>query len=326
MADRVSRRHFIGGAVVSAVAAERAVAAGGHKLPTRVLGKTGVEVTMLAQGCGSRLLMYETAERAAEAIHLALDLGIRYFDTAQAYGNGKSETWVGKALKGRRDEVFLATKITKRGYDEAMRETERSLKRLQTDHLDLIHAHNLAYMDDLEALEKGALKALYRLRDEKVCRFIGVTSHTDPDTLATALDRNDFDCTQMALNAALQGRSQQGKNLPPDPANSFERKALPVAKRKNLGVLAMKVTAQEGLLGDGAGKAGIEPLLQYTLSLPVAAAVVGMPKLEYLRRNTGLARAFQPMPEREMDDFSRRMSSANKLALDYHFCHNHCDV
>ena len=116
------------------------------------------------------------------------------------------------------------------------------------------------------------------------------------NTLATALERHDFDCTQMALNAALQGRSTKGKNLSPVASNSFERIALPVAKRKNLGVLAMKVTAQEGLLGSGSGKAGIEPLLQYTLSLPVAAAVVGMPTLEYVRQNAELAHRFDPMP------------------------------
>ena len=282
-------------------------------------------MTILAQGCGSRLLKYGDEDRAAEAIHLALDLGVRYFDSAQNYGKGKSETWVGKALKGRRDEVFLATKIKTRDFDEALRETERSLERLQTDRIDLIHIHSLWYPPDLAAVEKGTLKALYRLRDEKVARFIGVTSHVDPKTLTTALERHDFYCTQMALNAALQGRSTKGKNLSPVPSNSFERIALPVAQRKNLGVLGMKVTAQEGLMGTGSGKAGVEPLLRYTLSLPVAAAVVGMPKLEHVRHNAELARHFEPMPSSEMDEFSREISDANKLALDRHFC-RHEDV
>ncbi len=324
MTDQLSRRRFLGTTVASAVATSTATA-GDKTLPTRLLGRTGVRVTILAQGCGSRLLMYGDEDRAAEAIHLALDLGVRYFDSAQAYGNGKSETWVGKALKGRRDEVFLASKIKTRDFDEAMRETERSLERLQTDRIDLLHVHSLWYPPDLAAVEKGTLKALYRLRDEKVARFIGVTSHVDPNTLATALERHDFDCTQMALNAALQGRSTKGKNLSPVASNSFERIALPVAKRKNLGVLAMKVTAQEGLLGSGSGKAGIEPLLQYTLSLPVAAAVVGMPTLEYVRQNAELAHRFDPMPASEMEQFSREMSDANKLALDDHFC-RHEDV
>jgi hypothetical protein len=321
MQDKLSRRHFIGGAVASTVAANAATAV----LPTRVLGKTGVEVTILAQGCGSRLLMYEQEEKGIEAIHLSLEHGVRYFDTAQAYGNGKSETWVGKALKGRRNEVFLATKIRKRDHDEALREMDRSLERLQTDHVDLLHCHNLWYEDDLAAVEKGILKVLYRMRDEKIARFIGVTSHVDPKTLATALERHDFDCTQMALNAALQGRSTAGKNLPPVPANSFERIALPVARKKNLGILAMKVAAQDGLLGAGHGKSTIDPLLQYTLSLPVAAAVVGMPKLDFIRHNTDLARNFTAMPKTDMDSFSREMSEANKTAIDSHFC-DHEDV
>lgn len=294
-------------------------------LATRTLGKTGVEVTILAQGCSSRLLMYEEEEKGIEAIHLALDRGVRYFDTAQAYGEGKSETWVGKALKGRRDEVFLATKIRTRDHDEELRETERSLERLQTDHVDLLHCHNLWYEDDLAAVEKDILKVLYRMRDQKIARFIGVTSHVDPKTLATALQRHDFDCTQMALNAVLQGRSTEGKNLPPVPANSFERVALPVARKKNLGVLAMKVAAQGALVGDESGKASIDPLLRYTLSLPVAAAVVGMPELDFVRQNTDLARGFSPMPRNEMDDFSGEMSEANKVALDAHFC-DHEDV
>lgn len=321
MADKLSRRNFIGGAVASSVAAQAATGT----LPTRTLGKTGVEVTILAQGCGSRLLMYEEEEKGIEAIHLALERGVRYFDTAQAYGSGKSETWVGKALKGRRDEVFLATKIRTRNHDEALREMERSLERLQTDHVDLLHCHNLWYEDDLEAVEKGILKVLYRMRDQKIARFIGVTSHVDPKTLAKALERHDFDCTQMALNAALQGRSTAGVNLPPVPANSFERVALPVARKKNLGILAMKVAAQGALVGSESGKAEIDPLLRYTLSLPVAAAVVGMPSLDFVRENTDLARDFLPMPRDEMDEFSREMSEANKVALDAHFC-DHEDV
>ena len=129
----------------------------------------------------------------------------------------------------------------------------------------------------------------------------------------------------MALNAALQGRSTEGENLPPAPANSFERVALPVAKSKNLGVLAMKVTGQEGLLGHGSGKARIAALLRYSLSLPVAAAVVGMPQLDHIRHNAKLARHFQSMPASEMEDFSREMSQSNKVALDRHFC-QHEDV
>jgi len=331
MSSDITRRTFIGTAAAAGAACSSDSAApdavqgsapeqASNKLPTRTLGRTGATPSILALGCGSRLLAYQTQDKGVEAINLAIDSGITYLDTAQNYGSGKSETWVGEVMKTRRKEVFLATKIRVRDYDEAARWTEGSFKRLNTDQVDLIHIHNLWGDDDLEAAEKGVLKLLLELREQKACRFIGVTSHTFPETLAKALERHDFDCTQMALNAALQGRSTEGKNLPPTPENSFERIALPVANRKNLGVIAMKVTAQEGLLGDGQGKSTIEPLLRYSLSLPVSVAVVGMPQLDYIRENTQLARAFQPMPADQMQRFSTEMADSNKVAMDRHFC------
>ncbi len=326
MSSDITRRTFIGTAAAATAACSSDSSAPGPesaqaaKLPTRTLGRTGATPSILALGCGSRLLAYETQDKAVEAINLAIDSGITYLDTAQAYGSGKSETWVGEVMKTRRKEVFLATKVRVRDYDEAARWTEGSFKRLNTDQVDLIHIHNLWGDDDLEAAENGALKLLLELREQKACRFIGVTSHTFPETLAKALERHDFDCTQMALNAALQGRSPEGANVPPDPANSFERIALPVAQRKNLGIIAMKVAAQDGLLGDGDGKSTIEPLLRYSLSLPVSVAVVGMPQLDHIRQNTEIARAFAPMSPADMQRFSDEMAEANKVAMDRHFC------
>jgi aryl-alcohol dehydrogenase-like predicted oxidoreductase len=329
MDDKLSRRHFIGAAVATSAVGcssdepSEPIASAQHpKIPSRPLGKTGENPSILALGCGSRLLMYEDEEKGVEAINKAIDLGITYLDSAQAYGNGQSETWVGKVMKHRRGEVFLSTKIRLRGYDEAMREVEQSLKRLQTDQIDLIHVHNLWDDDDLKAAEEGCLKVIMEMRDQGVCRFAGVTSHTYPDTLAKALARHDFDCTQMALNAAMQGRSTEGKNLPPVPSDSFEKVALPVALEKGMGILAMKVTAQDNLVGAGEGKAGMDRLLRYTLSLPVSAAVVGMPKIEYLLENVQLAQNFQPMPAKEMNEFSSQMADAHKLAMDHYFC---CD-
>lgn len=326
MNNRLSRRHFIGGMVASAVATDAALANGGKALPTRVLGRTGARVTILALGCGSRLLSYKDEERAVEAINLALDSGIRYLDTAQNYGAGKSETWVGKVMKDRRKGVFLATKIGTRKGDEALRNMEASLKRLNTDQVDLAHIHALSGEDDLKQIEAadGVLKTLYKIRDQKMARFIGITCHYDPAVLRLALERHDFDCTQMALNAALQGfTSGSGKMiLNPSMKPSFETVALPVAKKKNLGVIAMKVAGQEELLGESAGKSRIEDLLQYSLSLPVSAAVVGMPKLEFIRHNVELARNFKTMPKGRREDLSRRMSDAHKTALDRKFEHH----
>lgn len=329
MDNTLNRRHFLGGVVATAVAANAAHAAAGKSLPTRVLGRTGVRVSILALGCGSRLLSYEDEEGAVAALNLALDLGITYLDTAQAYGQGRSETWVGKVMKHRRKGVFLATKIATRKGDEALRNTEASLKRLHTDQVDLVHIHTLRGEEDLEQIEAqdGVLQALYKLRDQKLTRFIGITSHFDPAALRLALDRHDFDCTQMALNAALQGFTSGSGKMVLNPAMkaSFETVALPVARKKNLGVIAMKVAGQDELLGGSAGESRMEKLLQYSLSLPVAVAVVGMPKLEHIRQNVELARRFRPMPKGQMEDLSRRMSDAYKAVLDRKFA-RHLDA
>jgi hypothetical protein len=157
-----------------------------------------------------------------------------------------------------------------------------------------------------------------------MARFIGITCHTDPVALKKALERHDFDCTQMALNAALQGM-QNGKGkmvINPALTSSFEHEALPVAKKKNIGVLAMKVFGQEDLLPDPNDKALVERLLRYALSLPVAVAVAGMPKHEFLHQNTAWARSFQPMPPAEMKDFSKKMADQYKVALDLKFRHH----
>lgn len=323
MAKRVSRREFLGQTALVGATAVIAVEAKETGIPTRTLGKTGVKVPIVAMGCGSRLLGYEKEEEALAALNLALDQGITYLDTAYGYGSGKSETWVGKVMKDRRRGVFLATKINARKADEAQKILEGSMKRLQTDQVDLIHIHSLTNEEDLAQIEAkdGVLEVLYKLREQKVTRFIGITSHTDPITLKTAIERHSFDCVQMALNAALQGMaSGKGKMiLNPALKISFEQVALPAAQKKNLGILAMKAMAQDELLGSGPSKADPARLLQYTLSLPVAAVVVGMPKLELIRQNATWAKDFKPMPKSEMKDFSRRMADANKLALDRMF-------
>jgi aryl-alcohol dehydrogenase-like predicted oxidoreductase len=283
-------------------------------MPTRVLGRTGQRVSILGLGCGSRLLMYKDEEKGHVALNKALDLGINYVDTAFAYGDGVSETWVGGVMKTRRKGVFLVTKVQPRNGDEAMRIVEGSLKRLQTDHLDLIHVHALMDADDLQAVEAkdGVLKTLYKLRDQKVTRFIGVTCHNDPHVLKAALEHNDFDCTQMALNA---GRIGPTKTFSDPLHECFETIALPVARGKNMGITAMKVFGQEKL----SGAAPSNTLIRYAMSLPVAAAVVGMPKLSYIEENVHVAKSFSPMPAEEMQNLSRDLAAKHKLAMDNFF-------
>src|ERR1700758_1270074 len=112
-----------------------------NQLPSRTLGRTGAKVSILAFGCGSRFLMYKDEDSATAILNRALDMGITYLDTAYAYGDGESETRVGKVMAMRRKEVWLATKIPDRTRDEFLRRLEASLKRLQTDHVDLGHIH-----------------------------------------------------------------------------------------------------------------------------------------------------------------------------------------
>jgi predicted aldo/keto reductase-like oxidoreductase len=275
------------------------------------------------------LLSYADQDKAVETVNMAIDSGITYLDTAQSYGNGRSETWVGEVMKTRRKEVWLATKTPARTYDDVLKRIEESLKRLNTEHVDLLHIHNLGNEDDLATLEKErVMEAMYRVREEKMARFIGITSHTNPATLAAAIERYDLDCTQMALNAALQGMQDgDGKMvLNPAMATSFEGVALPAARKKKLGVIAMKVFGQEEILPKAEDKVLVERLMQYSLSLEgVSVAVLGCPKHEFLRHNVATARAYKPMPKGERKKFSDVMSEKYKQALDLKF-QNHVDA
>ncbi len=267
-------------------------------LPHRVLGKTGARVSILAFGCGSRFLMYKAGDQSTAVLNRALDQGITYLDSAYSYGDGESETRVGVVMATRRKEVFLATKIPDRTRDGFMRRFEGSLKRLQTDHVDLVHIHSLGKADDLAKIEAkdGALKGLLEARDQKMARFIGMTSHTEGAVMAQAIERHDLNCVQMALNASRNG--------------GFEGTALVAARKKNLGIIAMKVMGQELLLGEGPGKADAASLLRYSMSLPVTAAVVGMPALEMLEKNLEVARNFSPLSEAELEKMRKDLDSS----------------
>uniref|UniRef100_Q022Y6 Aldo/keto reductase n=1 Tax=Solibacter usitatus (strain Ellin6076) TaxID=234267 RepID=Q022Y6_SOLUE len=322
----ITRRRFLETAAVTGIAAGTLAADPGKTaLPTRVLGKTGVRVSILAFGTGSRFLMYKEEDAALEALTRALDSGITYIDTADEYGKGHlAEQRVGKVLKGRRDSVFLATKVSPRDGAEAARSFEESLKALQVDRVDLLHIHALTTEDDLAKIEAkgGVLEQVLKFREQKMARFIGITSHADPAVMKTALERHDFDCTQMALNAGMANMINGGgkRGMVPNPAvqTSFESLALPVALRKKMGILAIKAFAQDALIGQAAP----EKLLTYTLSLPITAAVVGMPKLEHIDSNVRIAKAFVPMPPAEMRELAGRLSEKNKVALDEFFRHH----
>jgi hypothetical protein len=317
-----SRREFLKNVVTTGTAlAYGATAQGGTTaLPTRTLGKTGVRVSILAMGAGSRFLMYKDEEEALEAAQKALDLGITYIDSSDDYGqNHLSERRIGKVLKGRRHGLFVATKLSNRNGAESRRVVEDSLRALHVDQVDLIHIHSLTSEDDLARIEAkgGVLEQLMKMRDEKLMRFLGITSHTDPTVLRTALQRHDFDCTQIALNGALTGMKAGNSGMVPNPdmTTSFESTALPVAQHKNMGIIAMKVFAQDALLQH----VQPEKLLRYSLSLPVATAVVGMPKLEHIAQNVQFAKNFRPLTRSEMDQMSGALGPAKKAQLDEFF-------
>lgn len=302
MSNDFSRRKFlesiaIGGAASASLPLLNSLAlAKEGKIPHRTLGHTGAKVSILAFGCGSRFLMYEDDDKAVQVLNHALDLGITYVDTAYAYGNGKSETRVGKVMATRRKEVWLATKIPDRTRDGFMSRLEASLKRLQTDHVDLVHIHSLGHANDLEKIEApdGALKGLLEAKEQKMARFIGMTSHTEGAVLAQAIERHPLDCTQMALN--------------PSGTGEFEKTALAAANKKGLGVIAMKVYGQEFLIGTEGGKTDADTLLRFAMSLPVTTAVAGMPQVEMLEHNVEQARNFSPFGADKMDQIRRDMS------------------
>jgi len=167
------------------------------------------------------------------------------------------------------------------------------------------------------------LEQMHKIKDQKMTRFIGITCHADPVALKTALERHDFDVTQMALNAGqVNMKSGKGGMVPnPEMTSSFQQLALPVANRKKMGVIAMKVMAQDALIGQSPA----EKLLQYSLSLPVTACVVGMPKLEHIDENIKLAKAFKAMTQSEMQQIAAPLSEKNKQALDRFFA-DHVDA
>ena len=313
----ITRRSFLSTAAAAAMVTEIDAQTG---MPRRPLGKTGEKISLLAFGAGSRWLMYKDMEKAHVALDRALKAGVNYVDSAASYGDGQSEKWIGEFLKTHKKDFFLVTKIDgNRSYDDAMRIIERSLKNLGVNQVDLMHIHALGEEDDLKKIEapNGQLKAMLKARDQKMARFIGITCHQNPQVLKMALERHDFDSTQMALNIA-----QIGNSAPSDKAgegatgaSGFEAVAMPVAVRKGMGLTAMKIFAQERLLG----KASPEMLLRYSMSLPVAATTVGMPQLEHVDYNLNVARNFKPLTPAEMQSLPASVSAQMRASIDRFF-------
>lgn len=190
----------------------------------------------------------------------------------------------------RRKEVFLATKTGERSYDGTMRQVEKSLARLKTDHLNLYQLHDMQTMEDLKQVlsEDGAIKALEQLKSEKVILNMGITGHKDLALLLQAIKEYPFDCLLFSLNAG-------------DPHyRAFKQELLPEAVRQNLGVIAMKVTAV-GRIFRKEGIATMEQAFGYTLTHPVSTAIIGISTMAELEENVRIAREFKPFTEEEIN-------------------------
>jgi aryl-alcohol dehydrogenase-like predicted oxidoreductase len=219
----MNRREFVkrAAAVVVASAAARArgqqASPAQSAIPRRPLGKTGVDVPVLILGGVAGMKQAPTLSfHPAQLAEAALDAGINYFDTAPSYANGQSESNYGEVLATRRKEVFLACKTEKRSYDEALRGVEASLKRLRTDHLDLLQLHGVTAKEDFTKWDgpSGVLKAMYKLRDEKVTRFLGVTGHESAEAMRKAIELFDFDTILTTFNPTVRRRPFQELVLP----------------------------------------------------------------------------------------------------------------
>jgi len=296
MSHDPDRREFLQstlatGAVLAAssASAEQGAAQG---LPTRPLGKTGVNVSILCLG-GWHIGSVKDEKEAIKIMHAAIDEGLTFFDNAWDYHDGGSETIMGKALAtdGKRKKVFLMTKNCARDGKGTRQHLEDSLKRLQTDVIDLWQFHEINYDNDPDwVMEQGGLGEALKAQKEGKVRFIGFTGHKDPQIHLDMLSRHTWDTVQMPINVCDAH------------FRSFARKVVPEANKKNIGVIGMKS------LGGGADRSGrfiaekvcgVEEARRYALSQPIASLVVGIDAMEILKQDLENARRFKPMTDAE---------------------------
>lgn len=274
------------------------------EVPKRSLGRTGVQVSAMGIG-GYHLGSAETDQAAVEIVAKALDHGVSFFDNAWEYHDGLSEERVGRALKGKRDAAFVMTKVCTHGRDKtvAMRMLEESLRRLQTDHLDLWQVHEVVYDNDPDLIfaPNGAAEALVTAKQQGKVRFIGFTGHKDPSIHLKMLSHDfPFDTVQMPLNCFDAT------------FRSFENDVLPEANRRGIAALGMKSLGGSGeMVSHGAITASEG--LRYAMSLPVATTISGIDSMEVLDQNLAVAVNFQPMDGAQMQSLRDR---CRKLAAD----------
>ncbi len=260
-------------------------------IPIRTLGKTGAQISALGMG-GHHLGDVPTSEEAIDLVHAALDAGVTFFDNCWEYYNGRTEVILGSALKGRRDKVFLMTKVCTHGRDAqlAMRMLEESLRRLQTDHLDLWQVHGVGFDNDPERAyaKGGVLEALDVAKRSGKARFVGFTGHKSPAVHKRMIEMGyPFDTVQMPLNC-FDATYQ-----------SFETNVLPEAQKRQIAVLGMKPL---GGTAEAIKRGVVKPdeMLRYAMSLPVVTTITGIDSRARLDQALAVARGFKPMKPNEL--------------------------
>lgn len=265
-------------------------------IPTRPLGRTGVDVTIFGLGGEGVLRTFGRDREARAVIGRALDLGVNYFDCARAYAG--SESYYGMSLNGRRRDVFLTSKAFERSKKKALAQLDETLKTMKTDYLDLWQMHDmrdLSELDEVSALG-GALEAFRSAREQGKCRFVGVTGHFDPAVLSAALDVYAFDTVLLPINPTEAHY------------NSFMASTLQKAHERGMGIIAMKVPARGHLLRAGV-TFSIEPLMHYALSWPISTVIIGCDDPQQVEQNVRAAQSFQPMSADQMRELEAAFAS-----------------
>jgi aryl-alcohol dehydrogenase-like predicted oxidoreductase len=295
---KISRREFIKKTSTAIIGAGLVGIKGSSaEIEKRELGKTGLKVTILGLGC-AQIGALRNFKLAIEIIETAIDLGINYIDTASTYGDAEEK--VGEVMRSRRNEVVLATKTLQRDKESSWREINTSIERLKTDYVDILQIHSVNTMAELDKItsKNGSLYSVIKAKEQGLCKHIGITGHTRPEVIKEALNRFDFETVLVPLSSV-------DKLL-----NDFGDVIFPVAKKKNVGVIAMKV------LSDGRVTDFVEDSLRYVFSLPISTAIVGVKSIAELKQNVEIAKNFVPMTKKEIDaliEKSRRYANTSVL-------------
>jgi predicted aldo/keto reductase-like oxidoreductase len=259
-------------------------------IPLRELGKTGLKVSIIGFGGGHFARKANDEQTSIGLVQAAIDAGITFMDNAYEYNDGESERRMGKALKGRREQVTLMTKVCARDRKTAQAELEESLRRLQTDVIDVWQFHEINYDSDPDWIfrAEGAVEAALAARQAGKVRFIGFTGHKSPHILQKMLDQEfPWDTCQMPINV-LDAHYR-----------SFQLQILPQLIQRGIGPIGMKSLGGEGQMVTGLGLSA-QQCRRFALSLPISTLVCGIVSMENLEQDAAIGRDFSSMSGDEM--------------------------